>query len=382
MIKLDNTLQPLDADLTAYAASPTAAILANMPDALSGVGSPNGGYFESSFAGANNDFYLDLAVDGLTEVRILATASPNPTVSGASRSGSILTFNIGSPGGNVAGVATATQLLAISFALVSGESKGLVAGNDGSGNVVPGIYPVSMSAASFIGQKYHDITDPEAVIEWFWNGTNWQLSSGTMTAPLALAITTVPTSDTSTRATGTIIFTGVPTAGQTILIGGVTYFLAPLTTPATTTDVSAPFPTANENTWAAMVAYRINNWVGGGSDNNVTAVAALGVITLTAKASGTAGNAITLTETASNVAVSGSTLSGGTAGTPVTPTPTVIGQAAIVSHSDSTKTEWAAVSLTQWLPRTAGIVKHANGSWYRQTLASDGTAEYELLPNQ
>ena len=174
--------QPLDPDLTAYAASPTAAILANMPDALSGVGSPNGGYFESSFAGANNDFYLDLAVDGLTEVRILATASPNPTVSGASRSGSILTFNIGSPGGNVAGVATATQLLAISFALVSGESKGLVAGNDGSGNVVPGIYPVSMSAASFIGQKYHDITDPEAVIEWFWNGTNWQLAGGTMTA--------------------------------------------------------------------------------------------------------------------------------------------------------------------------------------------------------
>lgn len=30
--------QPIDADLTAYAASPTAAILANMPDALSGAG--------------------------------------------------------------------------------------------------------------------------------------------------------------------------------------------------------------------------------------------------------------------------------------------------------------------------------------------------------
>ena len=62
--------------------------------------------------------------------------------------------------------------------------------------------------------------------------------------------------------------------------------------------------------------------------------------------------------------------------------PTAIGQTAIVTHSDATKTEWGAVSLTEWLPRTAGIVKHANGSWYRQTLAADGTAEYELLPNQ
>ena len=35
-----------------------------------------------------------------------------------------------------------------------------------------------------------------------------------------------------------------------------------------------------------------------------------------------------------------------------------------------------------WLPRTAGIIQHAYGSWYRQTLADDGTAEYELLPNQ
>lgn len=66
----------------------------------------------------------------------------------------------------------------------------------------------------------------------------------------------------------------------------------------------------------------------------------------------------------------------------VGPVPTTIGQAATVSHSDATKTEWGAVSLTEWLPRTAGILKHANASWYRQTLASDGTAEYELLPNQ
>ena len=59
-----------------------------------------------------------------------------------------------------------------------------------------------------------------------------------------------------------------------------------------------------------------------------------------------------------------------------------IGQTAIVTHSGGSKTEWGAVSLTEWLPRTAGIIKHANGDWYRQTLAADGTAEYNILPNQ
>lgn len=38
-----NTKQPLDADLTAYAADPTTSILANMPDALSGLGEPYDG---------------------------------------------------------------------------------------------------------------------------------------------------------------------------------------------------------------------------------------------------------------------------------------------------------------------------------------------------
>jgi hypothetical protein len=54
------------------------------------------------------------------------------------------------------------------------------------------------------------------------------------------------------------------------------------------------------------------------------------------------------------------------------------------THSDATFTEWGCVETSpmEWLPRTAGIIQHANGSWYRQTLAADGTAEYELLPNQ
>ena len=64
------------------------------------------------------------------------------------------------------------------------------------------------------------------------------------------------------------------------------------------------------------------------------------------------------------------------------PAPLAIGQTAIVSHSDNTKTEWGAVSLNEWLPRTAGIISHANGYWYRHTLNSSGVSVYEILPDQ
>ena len=64
---------------------------------------------------------------------------------------------------------------------------------------------------------------------------------------------------------------------------------------------------------------------------------------------------------------------------------TAIGQFAIVTHSDGSWSEWGCVAITptmRWLPRTAGILKRANGRWYRTTLAADGTAEYNLLPDQ
>ena len=76
-------------------------------------------------------------------------------------------------------------------------------------------------------------------------------------------------------------------------------------------------------------------------------------------------------------------ISGGSA-TYTTTTPTEIGESIFTTHSDGTITEWSASSISPaaWIPRTAGIIQHANGDWYRQTLAADGTAEYELLPNQ
>lgn len=69
--------------------------------------------------------------------------------------------------------------------------------------------------------------------------------------------------------------------------------------------------------------------------------------------------------------------------TTVAGTTGTLGQLAIVAHSDGTKTEWGCVktALMTWEPRTSGIVKHANGDWYRQTIAADSTAEYTLLSN-
>lgn len=44
-------------------------------------------------------------------------------------------------------------------------------------------------ATSYIGQEYHDITDPDNVIVWFWNGSAWQ-SSGVVTIESLTALAT------------------------------------------------------------------------------------------------------------------------------------------------------------------------------------------------
>lgn len=66
------------------------------------------------------------------------------------------------------------------------------------------------------------------------------------------------------------------------------------------------------------------------------------------------------------------------------PTPTIehIGETYICATPDWQFTEWVALDLRNWVPRTAGIILRADGDWYRQTLAADGTAQYDLLPNQ
>lgn len=112
-----------------------------------------------------------------------------------------------------------------------------------------------------------------------------------------------------TKASGTFTFTGFPAATQTIAVGSRTWTYK-TTGPFLETDLAHPAMIAFSETieaYAAQLAEAINNW----TESPVTALAAAGVVTVTAKIPGTAGNAITLAETADNAAKSGATLSGG-----------------------------------------------------------------------
>ena len=62
----------------------------------------------------------------------------------------------------------------------------------------------------------------------------------------------------------------------------------------------------------------------------------------------------------------------------------VLGQSAIVSHSDDTFTEWAAASLSplKWLPRTAGILYNRDTFQWERMFIDDGTIQTEILPDQ
>lgn len=123
----------------------------------------------------------------------------------------------------------------------------------------------------------------------------------------------------SKKASGTITISGNPVADETFVVNGVTYTFK--ATPAAKNHVKI---TAGDNTAmataaaAAINAYEARYEARLNGDGNrapsVVATSALGVVTVTAIAEGTTGNALTLTENATNVAVSGAgTLAGGSA---------------------------------------------------------------------
>ena len=122
-----------------------------------------------------------------------------------------------------------------------------------------------------------------------------------------------PVAPVAVAASGTITFTGEPADTQTLTIGGVEYKFYYGLGPYNMREIPRP-GSPSPTSWAAATAARINAWTFGGADVNVTAAAVAGVVTLTARAAGVAGNAITLTETAANVAVSGANLTGGVDG--------------------------------------------------------------------
>ena len=103
-----------------------------------------------------------------------------------------------------------------------------------------------------------------------------------------------------TQATGTVTFSGLPTAGQTVTIGSEVYTFRASRSVAFEVTIGA-----DANATAANFATAVNT-----DSTLVTASASTGTVTLTAIAAGTQGN-IALSKTATNVAVSGATLTGG-----------------------------------------------------------------------
>ena len=103
------------------------------------------------------------------------------------------------------------------------------------------------------------------------------------------------------KATGTVTFTGLPVADETITVNAIVYTFKAAAATATQITIGADATATASNAASKIEA----------NDTAVDASNVAGVLTITAAATGEYGNAITLAETATNTAVSGATLSGG-----------------------------------------------------------------------
>ncbi len=106
---------------------------------------------------------------------------------------------------------------------------------------------------------------------------------------------------TGVKATGTITYTGLPAADETVTVNSIVYTFKAAAALATEITIGADATETASNTAAAITA----------NDPLVDAVNVAGVVTISAAATGEYGNAYTLAESAANTAVSGATLTGG-----------------------------------------------------------------------
>lgn len=106
---------------------------------------------------------------------------------------------------------------------------------------------------------------------------------------------------TGVKAAGTITFSGLPVADETVTVNGVVFTFKATATTSTEITIGAD---ANET--ASNAAGKIDAY-----NAEVDAVAVGAVVTVSAENTGTYGNAYTLAEAATNTTVSGATLSGG-----------------------------------------------------------------------
>lgn len=106
---------------------------------------------------------------------------------------------------------------------------------------------------------------------------------------------------TGVKAAGTITFSGLPVANETVTVNGVVFTFK--ATAATSTEITIG---ADADETAANAAGKIDAY-----NTSFDAVAVGAVVTVSAENTGTYGNAYTLAEAATNTTVSGATLSGG-----------------------------------------------------------------------
>ena len=113
----------------------------------------------------------------------------------------------------------------------------------------------------------------------------------------------------SVAASGTFVFTGVPTAGETCVVAGQTF--TALANASTITDAGAQFklgttaPTAATNLATAINAHSTI------ADFLTAASSSTSTVTITADVKGTIGNAIATTESLSNCTAGGALFTGG-----------------------------------------------------------------------
>jgi hypothetical protein len=132
--------------------------------------------------------------------------------------------------------------------------------------------------------------------------------------PWWVAVGSTTPTVSATRATGTITFTGLPVAAETVTVNGQVYTFRAAVAVANDVLIGVDGSATASNLSAA-----INAGAGSGTaygtgtvaNAGVTASVVAGVVTVSARVPGTGGNAITLAESATNVAVSGATLTGG-----------------------------------------------------------------------